>query len=373
MKIMTIVGARPQFVKAAVVSREIESFNARGDGEKIHEIIVHTGQHYDENMSGIFFREMRIPVPGYNLGISDCTHGEMTGRMLQEIEKVIMASVPDAVLVYGDTNSTLAGALAAAKLHVPVAHVEAGLRCFNMAVPEEINRILTDHVAGLLFCPTETAVCNLQREGIGINSKVRPAPPLVLNAGDIMYDAALYYRQIAGPSGRIRSLIEAMNGNYYLATIHRPENTDSHDRLRNIAEAFELISRNTPIVLPLHPRTKKALSEHGLQFRGVTLTAPVGYFDMIMLLDSCKAVITDSGGLQKEAYFFRKQCITLRRETEWVETVEHGFNTLAGADKEAVIEAEKGLSRTAQDSWPAFYGEGDAGARIVRALADIRG
>ncbi|MDA8387810.1 MAG: UDP-N-acetylglucosamine 2-epimerase (non-hydrolyzing) [Nitrospiraceae bacterium] len=372
MKILTVVGARPQFVKAAVISREIAAHNAGRARPKIEETIVHTGQHYDDNMSGIFFKEMHIPDPDYNLGVSDCSHGEMTGIMLGKIEGAMLNEKPDVALLYGDTNSTLAGALAAAKLHIPVAHVEAGLRCFNMDVPEEINRILTDHVSSLLFCPSETAIGNLLREGIGNNPKIKPRAPLVLNAGDVMYDAALFYRRMAKPGGRIRAIIDEMDGNFYLATIHRPENTDDHDRLRNIADAFELITRTTPIVLPLHPRTKKALSRHGLQFRGVTLTGPMGYFDMLALLDACKAVITDSGGLQKEAYFFRKQCITLRRETEWVELVEHGFNILAGAEKEAVIEAEKGLSLRGHDDWVPLYGRGDAGAAIVRALAGCR-
>lgn len=386
MKIMTVVGARPQFVKAAVVSREIGLHNAglggAQSGRQIREIIVHTGQHYDDNMSGIFFREMHIPEPDYNLGVSGCSHGAMTAAMLEKIERTMMIERPDAALLYGDTNSTVAGALAAAKLHIAVAHVEAGLRCFNMDVPEEINRVLTDHVSSLLFCPTAAAVSNLLREGIGGNQKIKPRAPLVMNTGDVMYDASLYYRRISKHvskrisklGARVQAIIGGSGrggtgGKFYLATIHRPENTDDPGRLRNIAEAFELIAGTTPVVLPLHPRTRKALLAHGLELRGVTLVEPLGYFDMLALLDSCNAVITDSGGLQKEAYFFRKPCITLRRETEWVELVEHGFNVLAGARKEAILEAVQVFLPRARDKWPPFYGGGDAGAAVVRALA----
>jgi len=374
MTILTIIGARPQFVKAAVVSREIASHNSRSNGKQIEEIILHTGQHYDHNMSEIFFREMHIPESDYNLGISDCSHGAMTGRMLEEIEKIMLKKHPQVVLVYGDTNSTLAGALAAAKLHIPIAHVEAGLRCFNMNVPEEINRILTDHMSNFLFCPTEAAISNLYQEGIGNNSKIVPKVPVVSNVGDVMYDATLFYRRIAKASDQIQAIIEKMNGSYYLATIHRPENTDNYGPLKNIVDAMEKIAKTVPIVLPLHPRTRKALSGHGLQLHGVELIEPVGYFDMLVLLNSCKAVITDSGGLQKEAYFFQKPCITLRRETEWVELVEHGFNTLVGSEKEAIIKAEKGISRKViGGSIPVLYGQGDAGARVVRALVDYLG
>ncbi len=370
MKILTIVGARPQFVKAAVVSRAIASYNSSTDSRKISEVIVHTGQHYDANMSDIFFKEMHIPEPEYNLGIHNGPHGEMTGRMLEKIEKVIVKEKPQAVLVYGDTNSTLSGALAAAKLHVPVAHVEAGLRSFNLNMPEEINRILTDHISNLLFCPTETAVRNLLNEGIGGNSKVFPKAPVVLNVGDVMYDAAIFYRQIARPSEYIRTIADGMNGNYYVATLHREDNTDNYERLSNIVEALESIAETTPIILPLHPRTRKALSEHGLQFSKVTLIDPVGYFDMLLLLNSCKAVFTDSGGVQKEAYFFRKPCITLRNETEWIELVQHGFNIIVGADKSAIIEAERAMSGKAPGDQVHLYGHGNAGAGIIKTLVN---
>ena len=369
MKIMTVLGARPQFVKAAVISREIALQKSVQGRDGLKEVIVHTGQHYDSNMSDIFFREMHIPDADYKLGIHDCSHGAMTGRMLEKIETVMVKEKPDVVLVYGDTNSTLAGALAAAKLHIPVAHVEAGLRSFNMNMPEEINRVLTDRISNLLFCPGESAVNNLYREGIGNNAGILTHAPVVRNVGDVMYDAALFYREIAKPEG----VIDGTNGKYYLATIHREENTDNYDRLSNIVEALELIAETTPVILPLHPRTRKILLGHNLQMRGVTLIDPVGYFDMLLLLDRCNAVFTDSGGLQKEAYFFRKPCVTLRDETEWVELVEQGFNSVVGARKNAILEAENNISqRVVSDSDP-LYGQGDAGAKIIRTLADYLG
>jgi UDP-GlcNAc3NAcA epimerase len=372
MKILTILGARPQFVKAAVVSREIAMHNKQ-DGKLIKEMIVHTGQHYDKNMSDIFFKEMLIPEPDYNLRISDCSHGAMTGRMLEQIEAVLLKEKPDVVLVYGDTNSTLAGALAAAKLHITVAHVEAGLRSFNMNMPEEINRILCDRISSLLFCPTESAVNNLCEEGIRNNSKILPQAPLVLNTGDVMYDATLFYKRIANPSETVNALINEVNNNFYLATVHREENTDHYDRLSDIVAAFTKVSKNIPIILPLHPRTRKAISRYGLNLNGVKVIDPVGYFDMIALLSNCSAVFTDSGGLQKEAYFFRKPCITLRDETEWVELVKHGYNILVGSNKDAIIEAERVLPQVNLDCAAALYGQGDAGAKIVSVLVNVLG
>lgn len=373
MKILTIIGARPQFVKAAVISRAIAFHNGRAAGKEIDEIILHTGQHYDHNMSGVFFREMRIPEADYNLGISDCSHGAMTGRMLEQIEKILVDERPEAVLVYGDTNSTLAGALAAAKLHIPVAHVEAGLRSFNMHMPEEINRIMTDRVSSFLFCPTDTAIKNLSGEGIRDNAKILPRAPVVMNVGDVMYDATMFYREMARPSRKVHEIICAAGCNYYLSTIHREENTDNCDRLGNIFEALETIAKTTPVVMPLHPRTKKAIAGLGMKLSSIKFIDPVGYFDMLLLLDSCRAVFTDSGGLQKEAYFFRKPCMTLRDQTEWVELVEHGFNTLVGAEKETIIEAEKNISFAVADDSGGLYGRGDAGARIIRTLAERAG
>lgn len=363
-KIITIVGARPQFIKAAVVSRAISGHNNQG-GARIEEVIVHTGQHYDHNMSDVFFDEMRIPRPDYHLNVCDCSHGAMTGRMLEEVEKLILKEKPDVLLVYGDTNSTLAGALAAAKLHVPVAHVEAGLRSFNIKMPEEINRILTDRISTFLFCPTETAVKNLAEEGIGNG----PVSAIVANVGDVMYDAALYYRKIALPTDSVMRLLEEIAGSFYLATVHRAENTDDATRLESILTAFHDISRSTPIVLPLHPRTRKLIGQYGLSINGISVIDPVGYFDMLFLLDRCKAVFTDSGGLQKEAYFFHKPCVTLRDETEWVELVEHGFNKLAGAGRDNILTAEKGLSDLQESYSAGLYGDGDAGGKIIEVLS----
>lgn len=373
MKIVTIIGARPQFVKAAVISRVIAFHNGRAAGKKIEEIILHTGQHYDHNMSGVFFREMQIPEADYNLGISDCSHGAMTGRMLEQIEKILTDERPEVVLVYGDTNSTLAGALAAAKLHIPVAHVEAGLRSFNMDMPEEINRVMTDRVSSFLFCPTDTAIKNLSDEGIRDNAKILPRATVVRNVGDVMYDATMFYKEMARPSRNVHEIICAANRNYYLSTIHREENTDNSDRLRNIFEALEAIAKTTPVVMPLHPRTKKAIAGLGMKLSNIKFIDPVGYFDMLLLLDSCRAVFTDSGGLQKEAYFFKKPCMTLRDQTEWVELVEHGFNTLVRAEKETIIAAEKNIAFAALDDSGRLYGRGDAGVRIIRTLAEQAG
>ncbi len=358
IKILTVLGARPQFVKAAVISREI-GLSANHGHKSIKEVIVHTGQHYDDNMSDIFFREMRIPQADYNLEIRDCSHGAMTGRMLEKLETVMVKEKPDVVLVYGDTNSTLSGALAAVKLHIPVAHVEAGLRSFNMNMPEEINRILTDRISSLLFCPSGIAVNNLCREG---------THGIIENVGDVMYDAVRFYKKIAKPGEVVKKIIAGTNDKFYLATVHREENTDNYDRLSNIVGAFNTISKNTPIIFPMHPRTRKAIAGKGLNLNGVMVIDPVGYFDMLVLLDKCKAVFTDSGGLQKEAYFFKKPCVTLRDETEWVELVKHGFNTIAGAKKNAIMEAERAIAGKASVDPAHLYGRGNAGASIIKTL-----
>jgi UDP-GlcNAc3NAcA epimerase len=364
MKILTIVGARPQFIKAAVVSRSIAKYNKEAsDREQIEELLVHTGQHYDANMSDVFFREMQIPEPSYHLGIGGGSHGAMTGRMLEALEGLLLKEQPDLVLVYGDTNSTLAGALAAAKLHIPVAHVEAGLRSFNMNMPEEINRILTDRVSSWLFCPTETAVKNLEQEGATQWPGVR-----VCNVGDVMYDAALFYRERAKPGSVVASLLNQYQDGFYLATVHRQENTDDVNRLRNIMTALDEIAERVPVIMPLHPRTRKYLSEAGLHLQNVCCIEPVGYFDMICLLDRCRAVFTDSGGVQKEAYFFHKPCITLRDETEWVELVEYGFNFLVGADRDRIIEAEQHFIAKERDFYINLYGNGNAGEKIVELI-----
>lgn len=359
MKITTIIGARPQFIKAAVVSRAIEKHNEAVGKSEIEEVIIHTGQHYDANMSEVFFEEMSLPQPKYNLHLGGGTHGAMTGRMLEKLEEVMFSEKPDVVLVYGDTDSTLAGSVAAAKLHIPVAHVEAGLRSFNMNMPEEINRTLTDRVSKWLFCPTETAMDNLRAEGyekLGAN---------MLCIGDVMYDAAMFYRDQDKASESVKKLA---SGEYYLATVHRAENTDDHNRMKRIFEALEAIAQKTKIVLPLHPRTRKVLDNLGLKLQYITCIDPVGYFDMLHLQGNCLAVFTDSGGVQKEAFFAQKPCITLRDETEWVELVNNGYNTLVGSNKEKILAAEEELVNKKLDFSMKLYGDGHAGEKIVRMI-----
>lgn len=370
MKIATIVGARPQFVKAAVVSRAIAEHNAGGLSDKIEEIIIHTGQHYDSNMSEVFFQEMRIPQPNYNLSIGGLSQGQMTGRMLEKLESIFVAEKPDIILVYGDTNSTLAGALAAVKLHIPIAHVEAGLRSFNMEMPEEVNRILTDRISKWLFCPTETAINNLKREGYCSEPITSTAKhqPIVANVGDVMLDATLFYKKVATPSKIVADIISRYKDNFYISTIHRAENTDDVENLRHIVHALDDISAKTKVILPLHPRTAKLLKTYGLQFNNVCCIEPVSYFDMITLLTACKGVFTDSGGLQKEAYFFERPCITLRNETEWLELVNVGANTLVGTDYERIINAEKEIDRTKDCFVEKLYGNGNTAERILKYL-----
>lgn len=380
MKIVTVVGARPQFIKAAVVSRAIDDYNqmASPPSAAIREILVHTGQHFDDNMSKIFFEELDIPLPHYNLGIGGTSHGAMTGRMLERIEQVLLDEKPDWVLVYGDTNSTLAGALAAAKLHIPVAHVEAGLRSFNRRMPEEINRILTDHVASLLFCPTDQAVGNLRREGFkhvrgGNNSGVNPGSPLVCKVGDVMYDAALFYAPKAERVSTIIERLEVQPRGYVLATVHREENTDNPERLRNIFAGLAQVARELPVILPLHPRTRQALDQTDAAIknsRNLILLPPLGYLDMICLEKNANVIITDSGGVQKEAFFYRIPCITLRQETEWVELVELGCNRLAGSDPQSISFQVADLVRheNSSDFDVPIYGEGDAGKLILEIL-----
>jgi UDP-GlcNAc3NAcA epimerase len=311
-RLLTVVGARPQFVKAAAISRAVA---ARDD---IEEILLHTGQHFDPAMSKVFFDELGIVAPRVNLDIHGGNHGAMTGRMLAGIEEVILAERPEMVLVPGDTNSTLAGALAAAKLHVPVAHLEAGLRSFNRAMPEEINRVLTDHVSALLFCPTETAIANLRREGIVAG---------VHDIGDVMYDATLFAASQARRSSVLERLGLAERG-YAVATVHRAESTDSRENLAAIIDFLQRQARDHTVVLPLHPRTRQQIARWQLDLGPILACEPLGYLDMHRLLQSADAVYTDSGGLQKEAYFHRVPCVTLRGETEWVETVDAGWNRL---------------------------------------------
>lgn len=350
--IMTVLGARPQFIKAAAVSRAI----AREPG--LAERIIHTGQHYDPGMSDIFFEEMDIPRPAHQLGIGGGPHGAMTGEQLSRIEAILMAEKPDCVLVYGDTNSTLAGALAAAKLHIPVAHVEAGLRSHNRRMPEEINRVLTDHISQVLFAPTEAAQRQLRKEGIAANQ--------IHITGDVMMDVALHYRGMARRPGWFEDL-GLESGGFLLCTIHRAENTDCDQRLRDIFQGLAASER--PVVLPLHPRTRKTLEQ--LQLKAspqVHLVDPVGYLEMVWLEMHCHAVVTDSGGVQKEAYFHGKPCVTLRDETEWIELVELGVNTLTGADPDLIARHINAFA--ARPSTGDLYGDGRAAQLIARLLAD---
>lgn len=367
LKILTVVGARPQFIKAAAVSRAIAEYNASHQGAPILEVIVHSGQHYDINMSDVFFTEMNIPRPNHRLNLTKSTHGAMTAEILTGVEEVIIAEKPDIILVYGDTNTTLAGALAAAKLHVPVAHVEAGLRSFNMQMPEEINRVLTDRISRWLFCPTDAAVNNLANEGFRQASEADG--PFVVKVGDVMYDAALYYKAKAIPTESVSELTKQTPDGYYLATIHRAENTDDHARLSSIMKALDDISVKTPVILPLHPRTRKLLLSYDITPRKIKIIEAVGYFDMLWLLDNCRGVLTDSGGLQKEAYFFGKPCITLRDETEWIELIEGGYNVLAGAYYSRILATEQELAHRKLDYSMQLYGAGNASGRIIEELA----
>lgn len=353
MKILTVVGARPQFIKAAPVSRELR---------KTHqEVLVHTGQHYDHNMSDVFFEELHIPRPEYNLGVGSGSHGRQTGEMLAGIEEIILREKPDLLLVYGDTNSTLAGALAAGKLHIPVAHVEAGLRSFNRLMPEEINRVLTDHVSDKLFCPTDTAVRNLAREGL---------TEQVYNTGDVMYDALLYNVKIAEGKSTILQNLNLKSQHYMLATVHRAENTDVPERLKQILLALAAAAKE--IILPLHPRTRNKIKDLGLDYilgeaAHITCIEPVGYLDMLMLEKHSAKIITDSGGVQKEAYMLKIPCVTLRDETEWVETIEAGWNTLAGSGIEEIT--DKIISFWPTAAWTQdVFGDGQAARKIAQLL-----
>lgn len=348
MKIITIIGARPQFIKAAAVSKELRINNT--------EKIIHTGQHYDSNMSQVFFEELNIPMPDYNLNIGSGSHGFQTGNMLIKIEEILQEEKPDCILVYGDTNSTLAGALAASKLLIPVAHVEAGLRSFNMKMPEEQNRILTDHISTYLFAPTEAAVENLSKEGITNN---------VYNVGDVMYDAVLHFSKLALKKTNVLNELNLNRGEYILATIHRAENTNDVNRLKNIVESFN--EYNGEIVIPLHPRTRKYIKDYGLKFGdNVKIIEPIGYLEMLVLEMMSQKIVTDSGGLQKEAFFAKKPCITLRDETEWVETVENGWNVLVGTDKNKISDALNNFIPLYPQK--NYFGDGKAAKKISEIL-----
>ncbi|MFY9100651.1 UDP-N-acetylglucosamine 2-epimerase (non-hydrolyzing) [Aliarcobacter cryaerophilus] len=414
MKILTILGARPQFIKAGSVSRAIASHNNQvasleslvssedsknqklqtKNFELITEIIVHTGQHYDANMSDIFFDEMQIPKPNYFLGIGGKSHGAMTGQMIEKIEEVALNEKPDWIMVYGDTNSTLAGAIVASKLHIKLAHIEAGLRSFNMKMPEEVNRILTDRVSTILFCPTDTAMKNLKAEGFPFTLTTNHQQ-LITNVGDVMQDGAMFYKSLAKIPEAVSSLwslvssedsknqnLQTVNQkpkikNYILCTIHRAENTDDETRLRSIFEALNEIAKEKQIILPLHPRTKKLLENlqtqnQKLLTKNLTIIDPVGYLEMVWLIDNCDFVMTDSGGLQKEAYFFKKPCITLRDETEWVELVENNFNVLVGANKQKIIEARNNVKSMNKNYTLNLYANGKASENIIKELIIYR-
>lgn len=360
MKIITIIGARPQFIKAAPFSAAIRREHT--------EILVHTGQHYDNNMSDIFFDELGIPKPDYNLGVGSGGHGAQTGRMLEKIEELLFKERPDGVLVYGDTNSTLAGALAASKLHIPVFHVEAGLRSYNKLMPEEQNRVLTDHISDLLLCPTQTAIENLAKEGI-ISG--------VINTGDIMYDAVLrnigfarsryakgvWLDQLRAENGELPALEERK---YYLATVHRAENTDNIKKLQDIFNAFGKLDK--PVLLPLHPRTRKIIVEHDIPIDNIIVIQPVGYLLMLYLTANAYMVVTDSGGLQKEAYFLQTPCTTLRDQTEWVETLENGWNMLSPIDLDAIIHTVTRELTCLKYPQPQLFGDGHAAEHICQAI-----
>ncbi len=356
MKILTVVGARPQFIKAAAVSRKLKEFG-------LEEVILHTGQHFDQNMSQVFFDEMEIPVPNYNLNINSLNHGAMTGRMLEGIEQILLKEEPNLLMVYGDTNSTIAGALAAQKLHIPVAHVEAGLRSFNMNMPEEINRILTDRISNYLFCPTQTAVQNLKNEGFSsFNCRIE-------NTGDVMQDAAMYY---GARSAEKSSIVNSLNVSspFVLATFHRQENTDNPKNLVSIIESLNQIHAEMRVIVPLHPRTKKIVASQETPVK-FDVIDPVGYFDMVELLKRCALVITDSGGLQKEAFFFQKPCVTMRAETEWTELIDNDVNVLSNPENSNVYDAWKLMLSKKPNFSVNLYGNGKASERIAQILANI--
>lgn len=365
MRIITIIGARPQFVKAAMVSRAIIGHNQAGNGENIEELLLHTGQHYDENMSRIFFTGMDIPEPTWQLHCGNASHGAMTGHMLIEIERILIEAKPDYVLVYGDTNSTLAGALAASKLHIPVVHVEAGLRSFNREMPEETNRVLTDHIASLLCCPTYAAMRHLRDEGICRG---------VYHVGDVMYDAALLFGQLADQSSHILETLRLTSKAFRLTTVHRAENTDREERIHPIIAALaEMATAECPVVFPLHPRTRHCLEKQGLlpeleKHPYIRLTEPLSFLDMVALEKHAVTILTDSGGVQKEAYFHHTPCVTLREETEWIETVEAGWNQLAGHQTDRILAS---LASPCVRKEINEYGTGHASEAIIRLVESV--
>ncbi len=379
MKIVTIIGARPQIIKAAALSRAIRNYFSN----KIKEIIVHTGQHYDSNMSQVFIDELGIPEPDYNLNIGSGSHGKQTAGMISGIEEILLKENPDYLVLYGDTNSTLAGAIAASKIHIPIVHIEAGLRSFNKSMPEEINRIMADHASTLLFSPTLTGIQNLAKEGFSQDRQppFSPDNPGIFHCGDVMYDNSLYFETIAREKSKILQKLGLENKAFYLATVHRDNNTDQPERLNAIFEAFQEIteSTNIPLVLPLHPRTAKLLKKNLNpelykkvdQNTFIRLTEPVSFLDMIVLEKNCQLVFTDSGGVQKEAYFFEKPAIILRSETEWKEIVEQGCGLIANADKDKILDAFLHFQKAAGSlQFPNIFGDGKAAEFIVKQMID---
>lgn len=356
MLLATVVGARPQFIKVAPVSKALQEKGS------VREVLIHTGQHYDAAMSDVFFEELGIQAPDVNLGVHGSGHGAMTGSMMVELEPILMDLKPDALLVYGDTNSTLAGALVASKLHIPVAHVEAGLRSFNRAMPEELNRIATDHLSDILFPTTDAATQNLKNEGITGDK--------VSQVGDVMYDAALQFRDVAQAKSSVLGNLSLEPGGYLLSTVHRAENTDSAENLLTIFHALEALAADIPVVLPLHPRTRGRLENLGVAFSKVTVIAPVGYLDMVALESNAAAIITDSGGVQKEAFFYDVPCVTLREETEWGELIDLGWNRLSPPSRKNILaDARAAIGSVGKAGQP--YGDGAAALRIADVLSGM--
>ena len=368
MKIVTIIGARPQIIKAAALSRAIRNHYA----DRIHEVIVHTGQHYDDNMSQVFFDELGIPHPDYNLHVGSATHGVQTARMIEGIEKVLLDEKPDCIVLYGDTNSTLAGAVAASKIHLPVVHVEAGLRSFNKSMPEEINRIVCDHCSTLLFTPTKAGFDNLKREGFPIDNDGPYSidNPKVYHCGDIMYDNSLHFSTLAEQKTQVLKRLGLESKPYVLATLHRDSNTDCSERLNANLEAFTELSKDIAIVLPMHPRTRKKAGDFHAD--NVIVTEPVSFLEMIQLEKHAQLVLTDSGGVQKESYFFQKPCVILRPETEWVEIVETGAATLADADKDRILKASRLYLQQPPVDFPALFGDGHAAEFMLEKMLESR-
>jgi UDP-GlcNAc3NAcA epimerase len=377
-KIITIIGARPQIIKASAFSRAVKNHFQ----DQIEEILVHTGQHYDENMSNVFFNEMGIPQPNYNLSVGSGSHGAQTGKMIEGLESIFLAEKPDAVLVYGDTNSTIAGALAATKIHIPVIHVEAGLRSFNKSMPEEINRICCDHMSTLLFTPTQTGLTNLATEGFNLTpqNKVDIDNPAVYMCGDVMYDNSLFFSEVSAQKSTILSDIGVEANQYILSTIHRDSNTDIAENLENIFKGLLTVASqsNLKVVLPLHPRTKsklKATLSPDLYAQVtsneiILIIDPAGFLDIIALEKNARLIITDSGGLQKEAYFFKKPCLILRPQTEWIEIVENGNAELVGADYLKIIEGGLRLLNRDDFTYPSLYGDGKAAEFIANKILE---